>query len=92
MAFYKLLTVSLRELTSESFGYMLEEQVLTELLDEKGNKVSETKSYVLIKPGLDEATLSDALIEALGIVILQAKKGVWKHVNDPPSVIRMSVS
>ena len=71
---------------------MLEEQVLTELLDEKGSKISETKSYMLIKPGLDEATLSDALIEALGIVILQAKKGVWKHVNDPPSVIRMSVS
>jgi len=47
-------------------------------------------AYPLIKPGLNEPALSDALIEELGIIIVHAKRGLWRHVSDPPNTLRPS--
>jgi len=38
-----------------------------------------------------EVLISDALCEALGIQILSARTGIWRHVNDEISVRRKSV-
>ena len=65
--------VSVKELTSETLGYIAPSELIIELLSESGDKLDETLSHVLVKPGLDEPTLSDALIEALGIIIVKAK-------------------
>ncbi|RLE57818.1 MAG: hypothetical protein DRJ40_00990 [Thermoprotei archaeon] len=79
------------EFTSETIGYLIQEPITIELLDEHGNKLSEAETLVLIKPGLDEPAMSDALIERLGIVILRAKSGLWRHINDSETVVRRSM-
>jgi len=56
------ISVVVRELGSETLGYLSPVKIFVELLDEYGNRLSETSSYILVKPGLDESTLSDALI------------------------------
>lgn len=85
------ISVVVRELSSETLGYLPPVKVFVDLLDESGNKLSEASSYILVKPGLDESTLSDALIEELGIIILMAKRGLWKHINDPEGTVRSSI-
>ncbi len=60
------------------------------MLDEEGNVLDKAESYVLIKPGLNEPTISDMLIEELGIIIVHAKRGLWKHMNDPEGKLRPS--
>ena len=82
--------IVVREFSVESIGYLLPRKVVVELLDESGRVLSSVESYVLVKPGLDEPTISDALIEELGIIILKAKKGLWRHVSDPEGVVRES--
>jgi len=78
------------ELTSESIGYLAPRKVRVQLLSEEGNVLSEADSYVLVKSGLDEPTISDALIEELGIVIVHAKRGLWRHIKDSEGVLRPS--
>jgi len=82
--------VSIKELSSETIGYLMRNKVIVKLLDEHGNKLSEASSYVLIKPGVDEPIISDSLIEDLGIVIVKAKKGLWRHINDAENIVRES--
>ena len=84
--------VVVEELTSKTIGYLVPKRVKVQLLSEEGRVLSETSAYVLVKPGLDEPTKSDALIEELGIVIVHAKRGLWRHIRGPESILRPSAT
>jgi hypothetical protein len=68
------------------------DRVVVELLDEQGNVLSSTSAYIVVDENLIEPLITDATIDALGINVISFKRGLWKHVNDPPSVIRRSVT
>jgi hypothetical protein len=67
-------------------------RVVVELLDEQGNVLSSTSAYIVVDENLIEPLITDATIDALGINVISFKKGLWKHINDPPGVIRRSVT
>jgi hypothetical protein len=68
------------------------DSVVVELLDEQGNVLSSTSAYIVVDENLVEPLITDATIDALGINVISFKRGLWKHVNDPPGVIRRSVT
>jgi hypothetical protein len=68
------------------------DRVVVELLDEQGNVLSSTSAYIVVDENLIEPLITDATIDALGINVISFKRGLWKHVNDPPGVIRRSVT
>jgi hypothetical protein len=68
------------------------DRVVVELLDEQGNVLSSTSAYIVVDENLIEPLITDATIDALGINVISFKRGLWKHVNDPPSIIRRSVT
>ena len=45
---------------------------------------------LLVNPYIDEAIISDYVMGELGIVILDAKRGYWRFVDDPPDTVRAS--
>jgi hypothetical protein len=68
------------------------DSVVVELLDEQGNVLSSTSAYIVVDENLVEPLITDATIDALGINVISFKRGLWKHVNDPPGIIRRSVT
>jgi hypothetical protein len=68
------------------------DRVVVELLDEQGNVLSSTSAYIVVDENLVEPLITDATIDALGINVISFKRGLWKHVNDPPGIIRRSVT
>jgi hypothetical protein len=68
------------------------DRVVVELLDEQGNVLSSTSAYIVVDENLIEPLITDATIDALGINVISFKRGLWRHVNDPPGVIRRSVT
>ena len=46
---------------------------------------------VAVSEGEREVLISDALAEALGIQLVSIARGLWRHRDDPPDVIRESV-
>lgn len=68
------------------------ERVRVELLDEEGRVLSSTSAYLVVDEDLTEPLITDATIDELGIVVLSFKRGLWRHVSDPPSVVRRSAT
>jgi hypothetical protein len=68
------------------------DRVVVELLDEQGNVLSSTSAYIVVDENLVEPLITDATIDALGINVISFKRGLRRHVNDPPSIIRRSVT
>jgi len=66
------------------------DKVKVELLDEQGNVLSCTYAYLVIDENLNEPLITDATIDELGIAVISFKKGLWRHINDPPNTIRYS--
>jgi hypothetical protein len=66
------------------------DKVKVELLDEQGNVLSYTYAYLVIDENLNEPLITDATIDELGIQVISFKKGLWRHVNDPPNTVRHS--
>jgi len=56
----------------------------------KGNALSSTPAYLVVDEGLTEPLITDATIDELGIVVASFKRGLWRHVNDPPNIVRQS--
>jgi len=67
-------------------------KVKVELLDDSGNVLSTTQAYIAVDEGLTEPLITDATIDELGIIVISFKRGLWRHSNDPPSVIRRSAT
>jgi hypothetical protein len=68
------------------------ERVRVELLDEEGRVLSGTSAYLVVDEDLTEPLITDATIDELGIVVLSFKRGLWRHVSDPPGVVRRSAT
>jgi hypothetical protein len=68
------------------------EKVIVELLDDKSNVLSRVSAFVAVDEELTEPLITDATIDDLGIVVISFKKGLWRHVNDPPNTVRESVT
>jgi predicted aspartyl protease len=65
-------------------------KVKVELLDDSDNILSTTQAYLAVDEGLTEPLITDATIDELGITVISFKKGLWRHINDPPQIIRKS--
>ena len=63
-----------------------------ELLDERGNTLSHTYAYLVVYESLTEPLITDSTIDELGIQVISFRKGLWRHKNDPPNVVRSSAS
>ena len=73
--------------SGRAYGYVLREPVSIRLID--GCEVlSETETVVVVDPELEEPIITDITIDELGIQVLSFKKGLWKHVKDPPNRVR----
>jgi hypothetical protein len=68
------------------------ERVRVELLDEEGRVLSSISAYLVVDEDLTEPLITDATIDELGIVVLSFKRGLWRHVSDPPGVVRRSAT
>jgi len=58
------------------------EKMRIELVDEEERTISSAYAYIAI----------DATIDELGIMVISFKKGLWRHINDPPTIIRKSIA
>ncbi len=55
-----------------------------------GQVKSDVACTLVVNPHVDEVLLSDYATDELGIVAISFRRGLWRHVSDPPSVIRES--
>lgn len=76
--------------SGRTHGLISKEKVRVELLDDEGNALSSTLAYLAVDEDLTEPLITDATIDELGIVVVSFKRGLWRHVNDLPSVVRQS--
>lgn len=76
------------ELASEKTHNLTSRNV--ELLDEQGNVLFYTYAYLVIDENLNEPLITDATVDELGIAVVSFKKGLWRHINDPPNTTRYS--
>jgi len=68
------------------------EKIRIELVDEEGRPILSTYAYIVIDENLTEPLITDATIDELGIMVISFKKGLWRHINDPPTVTRKSIA
>lgn len=68
--------------------YIVKNAVELVLLGEEDEELSKIIAHLVIHPGLEEPLITDITIDELGILILSFSKGLWRHINDPPSKIR----
>jgi hypothetical protein len=68
------------------------EKVKLELLSEEGQVLASTYAYLAVDEELIEPLITDATIDELGIIVLSFKKGLWRHISDPPDTMRRSVA
>ncbi|AAL62832.1 conserved within P. aerophilum [Pyrobaculum aerophilum str. IM2] len=66
------------------------ERVRVELLDEGDRPLSWTYAYLAVDENLTEPLITDATIDELGIQVVSFRRGLWRHINDPPGVVRKS--
>lgn len=45
----------------------------------------------MIHLGLEGPLIADVTIDELGITIISFSKGLWRHLKDPPSVVRSAL-
>ena len=76
--------------SGRTHGLISKGRVKVELLDDQGNALSSTPAYLVVDEGLTEPLITDATIDELGIVVASFKRGLWRHVNDPPNIVRQS--
>jgi hypothetical protein len=76
--------------SGKTYNLISRDKVKVELLDEQGNVLSYTYAYLVIDENLNEPLITDATIDELGITVISFKKGLWRHINDPPNTIRYS--
>jgi len=74
------------------YSLISKEKVRVELLDEEGRTLSSTYAFLAVDEDLTEPLITDAAIDEPGIVVISFKRGLWRHVNDPLTVVRSSAS
>ena len=81
---------SIEEASTTTKAYLLPEAVKLELLDERGNTLSNVDADLIIQEGLHEPLITDITIDSLGIQVISFSKGLWRHKKDSPDTIRES--
>ncbi|MGB9728824.1 MAG: hypothetical protein ACP5GU_06905 [Thermoprotei archaeon] len=76
--------------SGKTHNLISKEKIKIELLDEKDESISNTLAFLAVDENLTEPLITDATIDELGIVVISFKKGLWRHINDPPTIIRRS--
>jgi len=69
--------------------YVIEEDAEVNLVL-NDHYVENVKVKLIVNPSLDEAIISDQLIDALGITVISFGKGLWRYKKDPEDMIRES--
>jgi len=87
---FELIEVELA--SGKTYSLISKEKMRIELVDEEGRTISSTYAYIVIDENLTEPLITDATIDELGIMVISFKKGLWRHINDPPTVIRKSIA
>jgi len=87
---FELIEVELA--SGKTHNLISKEKVRVELLDDEGNALSSTRAYLAVDENLTEPLITDATIDELGIQVISFKKGLWRHVNDPPDTVRESAT
>ncbi len=87
---FELIEVELA--SGKTHNLISKEKIRVELLDENERTLSSTYAYLAVDEDLTEPLITDATIDELGIQVISFKKGLWRHVNDPPNVVRRSAS
>jgi len=62
------------------------------LLGEENKELARLRVHVVVHPGLEEPIITDSTIDALGIQVVSFSKGLWRHTDDPPGIVRRSAS
>jgi len=81
---------SVEEASSVTKAYLIPDAVTLELLDESGSALSSVKADLVVQEGLHEPLITDITIDSLGIQVLSFSRGLWRHLNDPPQMVRRS--
>ena len=84
--------LEVEEASSISEACLVEDAVELELLGEGGEALSRVTADLVVQRGLIEPLITDITIDELGIVVVSFSRGLWRHVNDPPHVVRKSVA
>ena len=84
--------LEVEEASSISEACLVEDAVELELLGEGGEALSRITADLVVQRGLIEPLITDITIDELGIVVVSFSRGLWRHVNDPPHVVRKSVA
>jgi len=70
--------------------YVIDEDARVNLVLSDNNYVEDVKVKLIVNPSLDEALISDQLIDALGIIVISFGKGLWRYKEESEGVIRKS--
>ena len=73
-------------------NYISRNTVLAQLLDDVGRVLSQARVYIAVDENLTESLMTDITIDELGIQVISFSRGLWRHVNDPPNVVRKSAT
>ncbi len=73
-------------------NYISRNTVLAQLLDDVGRVLSQARVYIAVDENLTEPLMTDTTIDELGIQVISFGRGLWRHVNDPPNVVRKSAT
>ncbi len=73
-------------------NYISRNTVLAQLLDDVGRVLSQARVYIAVDENLTEPLMTDITIDELGIQVISFSRGLWRHVNDPPNVVRKSAT
>jgi hypothetical protein len=84
--------LEVEEASSISEACLIGDAVELELLGEGGEALSRVTADLVVQRGLIEPLITDITIDELGIVVVSFSRGLWRHVNDPPHVVRKSVA
>ena len=84
--------LEVEEASSISESCLIEDAVELELLGEGGEALSRVTADLVVQRGLIEPLITDITIDELGIVVVSFSRGLWRHVNDSPHVVRKSVT
>ena len=76
--------------SGKTHSFISRDKARLELLSDEGRVLSAVDVYVVIDEMLNEPLITDSTIDALGIQVVSFKKGLWRHANDPPILIRES--
>ncbi|OYT51270.1 MAG: hypothetical protein B6U73_02350 [Desulfurococcales archaeon ex4484_204] len=68
----------------------MDEDARVNLVLSDNNYVEDVKVKLIVNPSLDEALISDQLIDALGIIVISFGKGLWRYKEESEGVIRKS--